>query len=156
MTRKLQVVDKFDYFCRSVVCPEMCLKYQTVQWLFTGTVMWHTCDMFVTCVTYMWHTCYMWDKRDIHLIYIWHTCDTHVTQMWHVWSMCNVHVTSIWHTLTYMWHTCADGPMDEDEESQEEKGLEFASLYNARVQSQELLKTISNAGVTVTEMAVSW
>ena len=46
-----------------------------------------------------------------------------------------------------------DGPKDEDEE-EEEKGVEFASLYHARLQSHELLKTISNSGVTVTEMTV--
>ncbi|KAK2183235.1 hypothetical protein NP493_319g03011 [Ridgeia piscesae] len=46
-----------------------------------------------------------------------------------------------------------DGPKDEDEE-EEEKGVEFASLYHARLQSHKLLKTISNSGVTVTEMTV--
>ncbi|KAI0216481.1 hypothetical protein LSAT2_031506 [Lamellibrachia satsuma] len=63
--------------------------------------------------------------------------------------------TSKKHSTPNVLKLLIDGPMDEDEESQEEKGLEFASLYNARVQSQELLKTISNAGVTVTEMASS-
>ena len=36
-----------------------------------------------------------------------------------------------------------------------DEGVEFASLYDARLQSHELLRTIATGGVTVTEIVVS-
>ena len=36
-----------------------------------------------------------------------------------------------------------------------DEGVEFASLYDARLQSHQLLRTIATGGVTVTEIGVS-
>ena len=52
---------------------------------------------------------------------------------------------------------CTDGPKDEDEEDElsVDEGVEFDALFNARVQSHQLLKTIATGGVTVMEIGVS-